>query len=283
MLVRLALSELVAIGKLGAQDQRLDQLPDGLLPVELGHVEFELFDVFSDLQIRRLALEYLRIQLNDQLSHRRFIRAIRSFSFGLEGGLPVCQALVDDLVVPIALLAVLLNGLGDKRHLSIFEWHVLRPAEAAIFDVTIELVHVPRVVEQFHGDDAVLDAVVGHSLPVPIPLTLQDDAVELSTIGFAVRRPDGFAVAIHFRFGSGFLDLKGRAFVGCDAQQDGPDIFLVKTAQEAEVFMPPATLRRPGVRDFFPNQPGEESLVLIVIDILEQAIHEGKRSQEFLA
>ena len=57
VLVRLALSELVAIGKLSAQHKRLNKLRDCLLPIKFGGVQFELLDVFSQLRIRRIALE----------------------------------------------------------------------------------------------------------------------------------------------------------------------------------------------------------------------------------
>ena len=57
VLVRLPLSELVAIGKLSAQHKRLNKLRDCLLPIKFGGVQFELLDVFSQLRIRRIALE----------------------------------------------------------------------------------------------------------------------------------------------------------------------------------------------------------------------------------
>ena len=135
--------------------------------------------------------------------------------------------------------------------------------------MTVEPVHVPRVVEQFHGGDAVLYAVVGHPLSVPVSFTLQNDAGELSTVGVTVRGPDRIAFEIQLTFARHFFDGVSSAFVGCDALQDGLNIFLVKTVQKFKVLVPLLDtvcrmLRGPRIRDLFSNQLWQQFLVLVV-------------------
>ena len=119
--------------------------------------------------------------------------------------------------MPIALLAVLLDRTAENCHLGVTEWRVLWRAEIPIFDMEVEPVHVPRVVKQLHGRDAVFDAVVGTPLPVPVCLALLDDVFEFSKISVAVRGPNRFPVAIQFRFLRHFFDFVSSAFVCGDA------------------------------------------------------------------
>ena len=64
-----------------------------------------------------------------------------------------------------------------------------------------------------------------------------DDEIVFRKVGFAVRRPNGIAFVVRFRFGRDFLDLVFGLFVGRDSPKDSPDILLIEPTQELEVFM----------------------------------------------
>ena len=55
------------IGKLSTQDQGLNQLSNGFLPIQFREVQFELPYVFIQLKIRRFAFEDLFVQFDDEL------------------------------------------------------------------------------------------------------------------------------------------------------------------------------------------------------------------------
>ena len=92
----------------------------------------------------------------------------------------------------------------------------------------IEPVHVPGIVKQLHGGDAVLNAVVGDALQKPVSFALLDDVVVFRQVGFAVRRPNGIAFVVRFGFFGDFLDLVFGLFVGRDSPKDGLDVLAVE-------------------------------------------------------
>ena len=190
--------------------------------------------------------------------------------------------------MPVALLAILLDRAGDGRHLRVIEWCVFRCGEVPLFDVGEESVHVPCVVEQLHGRDAVADAVVGHALQKPVPFTLLDDVVVFSKVGFAVRSPNGIAFVVQFRLFGDFLDLVFGLFVGRDSPKDGPDILLIEPTQELEVFMPLLNavglmFGWPGIGDVLADDLRQQFRMFFTMDLFEQSGHEGIGLEEILA
>ena len=62
----------------------MDHVSDGLLPIKLVHVEFELLLIFSNFDSRRFAFKYLSVQLDDQLRGQGFLRDTGGFLFQFE-------------------------------------------------------------------------------------------------------------------------------------------------------------------------------------------------------
>ena len=65
MLISGTRSKLVAVGKLGIQDQRLDQLGNRLLPLEFRHEQLQQFAILRALRFTRRTLKNPGIQLID--------------------------------------------------------------------------------------------------------------------------------------------------------------------------------------------------------------------------
>ena len=148
------------------------------------------------------------------------------------------EALLDDLLMSIAAFAILFDGFNQGRHLADVERHVRWLAEGELLNVAIESVHVPCVIEQFHGDDAVLDPIVSDALSIPVSFTLQDDVVEFGAIGSTVRKPDSVPVTVGLAFCFDLFDCIISSFVDCDPLQDGLNVFSVKTVKKFNVLVP---------------------------------------------
>ena len=280
--------KLLAVGELGTEKQRLNDLRNRLLHPHPAPVLGELHDLLTQLGLCRNPLQNDSVELRDHLLYHQFAPSTTFCNVSTLGGPPILQAFFNDFIVAISLPAVSPYCSGQDCHLGGTELFVLRPSKFPVLHVLIEPVHVPCVIKKFHGRDAVLNAVVAHALSPPFVLTLPDDLVILGTIRITVGRPDRITAEVFLRLGCEFLDHESRPFVGADPLQDRPDILLVKTAQKIEVLMaPPDALlgmtRRTGIGNFLSYHIRQQILMPGAIDFLEQALHEGVGPEKLLA
>ena len=174
MFIRGTRAKFVAVGKLGVQDQGLDQLGHGLLPPDLGHEQFEQFPVLGPLRFTRRTLQNPGIQLIDQGLDPGVIRTRGRLTLLLEGRSPIGHTLFNDRLVAVTLLAMLLDRRRDHSHLLIVQRLVCR-RRTTFPRFAINQLHVPVIPEHLHHGDPVLNAIGGDALPDPVAFGLQND------------------------------------------------------------------------------------------------------------
>ena len=174
MFIRGTRAKFVAVGKLGVQDQGLDQLGHGLLPPDLGHEQFEQFPVLGPLRFTRRTLQNPGIQLIDQGLDPGVIRTRGRLTLLLEGRGPIGHTLFNDRLVAVTLLAMLLDRRRDHSHLLIVQGAILR-RRTTFPRFAINQLHVPVIPEHLHHGDPVLNAIGGDALPDPVAFGLQND------------------------------------------------------------------------------------------------------------